>query len=420
VPKQLSLDDCYELALKNNPEILLAKSQIPSNDAAITAAFGTFLPSVNYNLGYNRQLNSSSAYNIGGQTVFLPIGNPNSFNMGINASYVLFNGFEREANFSKAKTLLESNDLNNNFTTKKVINEVYSRYMEVVRNIQIINLRKESIELSKKDLDKSKAQFEAGVIPNTMIYTQEAEIGNKELELINAENSYKISKSNLITVLGLSPEQNVEFLESSIPSTITENDIQKYHNDLGNFNSLLQTALSKRLDYTSLKLSAQSKEYEIDIAKSNYFPTVSASGGWNWSNNEFNQFSDLGRSYVGLSLSVPIFDNFNTNYQIENAKYQVSQSKIQLFQLEQSIKSTLQNALLNLEAAEKQIEIAKRTAFASEKSYESTKERFNGGVATVSDYFLATNQKINSQINILTAVYNYYSAKKQLNFIIGE
>ncbi len=421
IPKQLSLNQCYEIALSYNPDIMLANAQLASNGAAITAAFGSFLPSVNFNMGYNRQLNSegSKSFNLGGQTIFLPADNPNSYNMGVSASYMIFNGFDREANYNKAQRSLEAFERNNNYTNQRVLNDVYTQFIDIVRNFQIINLRREAIELAKKDLEKTKAQFEAGVIPSTMIYTQEAEIGNKELDYIKAENDLRRAKANLLTTMGLSPDLNVEFLDNSIPSTIEDKEIKKFRDELGNFDNLLKIALSNRQDYTALKLNIIAKEYDITSATSAYYPKVSANGGWSWSNNEFNKFSDLGRYYFGLNLSMPIFDNFNTNYQIENSKFQLNQIKIQLYQLEQMIRGALQNSLLNLEAAEKQIEISKMTIIASEKSFESTRERFNGGIGTISDYFLATNQKINSQINLLTSVYNYQSVKKQLNFIIG-
>ena len=75
---------------------------------------------------------------------------------------------------------------------------------------------------------------------------------------------------------------------------------------------------------------------------------------------------------------------------------------------------------MNLQAAEKQIEITEKSLRAAQQSYDSMNERFDLGAANITDIFLANNQLINAKINRINAVYSYYLAQKEILYSIGK
>jgi outer membrane protein len=147
---------------------------------------------------------------------------------------------------------------------------------------------------------------------------------------------------------------------------------------------------------------------------------LTASGGWTLSNTEFDRFSELGRSFIGLSLSVPIFENFNTNQNVQSAKLRLKQSQVQQFQTEQNIRNTLKTAFLNLDAAEKQLDITSRALKSAEMNYQSNLERYNLGVIDISVYIDANRQYITAQINRISSIYSYFQAQKEILYAIGK
>ncbi len=157
----------------------------------------------------------------------------------------------------------------------------------------------------------------------------------------------------------------------------------------------------------------------VTIAQSGYFPRVSAQGGWSWSNNFFQDFEQYGRYFLGLNLSIPIFENFNTNMNIQNAKLRLTQVELDLNQLEQNIRRDVQIAYYNLESSEKQIEANKRYLKSSQQNYEALKERHNVGAATMTEVLQASNQYINARLNTLNSVYIYIKTQKNILFILG-
>ena len=417
-----SLRECLDIALKNNPEIKLAYSQVGLASADLTSAFGDFLPSIRANSGYTRQLNADGGQtmNIQGQTFNVGKVEPNSYNMSVGASLNIFNGFQRERNYSRAQDVLNSTYLNIKYIQQKVLLSVYRLYVETVRNSQLVKIRKDNFELGLKNQEKIKAKYEAGAFPLTNVIAGEADLSERELALVQAENTVSISKSNLLTSMGLFPDITVEFQESSLPSDITIEEMKKFRNESGGFESNVQEALNKRDDYQATKLQISAAKTSIAMANASYYPTLGASGGWSWANSDLTDFSKLGRSYIGLSLSIPIFENFKVNYQVESSKLQLIQAELQQFQLEQSIRGALKNAFINLEAAEKQLELSVKSISAAQRNFDFIQEGMKVGSVSNSDYYIGNNLFLNAQINRISAIYNYYQAQKELLFAVGK
>lgn len=420
--QSFSLRECLETALANNPDVKLSNSQISAAAAQLTSAFGSFLPSLDFNWGYSRQLNADGGktINVGGQTINIGATEPNSFNMSAIASISLFNGFAREKNYSMAKNNLDAQYLLVRNTIQKTYLTVYKEYVEVVRNLQIVKVRKDNLELGRKSLERIQARFDAGAVQKMLVYSQEAENANREYELINAENTLNISKSNLLITMGMSPDNSVDFEESSLPGDLSDSDRESFSKAIGTYEQAYSKALSDRPDYQASKLNITSAKAGISAASSSYYPSLAASGGWSWSNSQFNNFSEYGRSFIGLSLNVPIFDNFSTNFKIENSKLQLIQAEIQQFNLEQGIKNSLKAAFFTLESAEKQLDVTQRALKFAEMNYESLNEGLKVGSVTATDLLLANNTLVNAQINRITAVYNYFLAQKEILFTIGQ
>ncbi|HRP01074.1 MAG TPA: TolC family protein [Candidatus Kapabacteria bacterium] len=419
--KLYSLEDCIKIASQQNYDIKLSEARNSNASYQLVQAFGTYLPSIGFNMGYSRTLNPSSAgsVNVGGVIIPTPAQNPNTYSMQAQANWNIFDGFSREASYSAIQNNLEATVENSKFISKSVLKQIYSEYIEVIKASQIVKIRREDLAIASQELDRIKAQFDAGASAITEVYSQEASIGQKEIDLVKAENTMATAKAQLLTTMGLNPTSNVEFDINSIPNFISDEDIKLFRNSINSLNVAVQAAFDNRNDLKSAHFSYSSAEDGIDRAKGGYMPTVSASGGWNWSHNQFDEFSQYGRSFISMNLSIPIFSNFNTDLNVENAKLSLIQADIENKKLEQQIKTDVQTAFLSLESAEKQIDISKRSVKSAELNYTSMKERYNVGAATITELTLANNQYIIAQINRVSGFYDYILAQKQLQYAMG-
>ncbi len=310
-------------------------------------------------------------------------------------------------------------NLNLSYINNKIVRDVYRSFIDVVKKQKILDIHENNLKLGRKELERIKAQKEAGVISIGAVYSPEADLGNKEFELISAENDFNISKAALLTVMGMNPNETVDFSELGLLADVNTEDVERFRNSIDKYSTAINIALDNRDDYLSTQYDVKASKSGVSAARSGYFPNINSSFNWGWQNSELSGF-EQGRSNIGLRLSIPIFDQFQTNTRIQNATLQLRQVEIQQFQLEQSIRSSVQAAYLNLESVEKQLDITARSLKASERNFESAKERFKVGSATITDYMTANSQLITSQINRINTVYTYFLTQKELLFALGK
>lgn len=422
--KTYTLEECIKIANANNPDIKLSVARMSPAAADITNAYGEYLPNIGINMSYRRTFQSQT-FNTADLPDSLILPNqytsikPNFYTFNAGFQYTLFNGFRRSNNYSRAQLNYNSLYDNSMFTRERIEMDIYRNYVQTILNKQILKIRKENYELGKVELDRVKARYEAGLTSINYVYSQEADLGNRELDIVKAENDLKISKTNLLVLMGLNPETEADFSTESLPKDIDTTEISGFAKEIGTFENAVRIALGNRKDVQSLQKSIEAAEHQISISKSSYWPTLSASGGWNWSNYYLEDFSKLGYSSIGLNLSIPVFENFRTNLNIENAKLQLYSRQTDLFNIEQSIRQSLRTAILNLKAAEKQLEITNRSLISAQKNYDFSKERYRVGATNVSDFFIANNLLVTTQINRINTIYSYFVAKKEVLFTLG-
>jgi len=412
-PKVYDLSETIEIAVKNNYDLQLSEAQITTAASALRAAFGSYLPSINLSAGYDRYIVQTELQKVAKL-------DPNSFSMSANAGLTLFDGFSREAQYASAKEKTKLTEYNIRYTKQYVIYQAYMGYINLIRNWQIVKIRRENINLGKTELEQIKARYEAGVTAIDAVYTQEADLGNRESELITAENDFNISKANLLTLMGLDPTQECEFLESGLPTQIKPEDISNFRSVLGSFSQIVTHALENRYDYKATESNITIAEQGVRQAYSSYSPSLSANLGWGWNNNKLIGLSANSNCIGSLQLQIPIFNNFKPNNAVQQAKYQLNNEEINQKKTEQSLKQAIQTALLNLGASEKQIDVTTKSVISAQQNYDSMKERMNVGSASATDLVTANTQLITAQINAVNAVYGYIFSQKGVLFSIGD
>jgi outer membrane protein TolC len=418
-PKKYSLKECVKIALENNPDLKTAKSKIDLGNEQVRAAMGAlYLPSAEISGGYNRQLNAEGekTANIMGQIIKVAGQDPNSYQLSAGINYSIFSGYSATANFDRSQKQLESYKLSSKYNEQYVKINVYKNYVDVIKKMQTLKIQKDNFETGKVEYEAVKAKFDAGLTHIGVLSSQESELANREYLIVQAENELRIAQASLLSVMGLRPDEEVAFDEESLPKEFSNSELSDYYASHSNLEAETGKAMSERYDIKSTKLNIDAAKDNLTYAKSGKLPKVNMSLGWSWANSELNKFGDLGRSYVGLNFSYPLFDQFRTDYEEETAKFEIIQNESELFKLEQSVRSSIKTALIILDAAKKQLEISERALNASQKNFDINKERFNTGSASMTDYIVANNSLVNAQINRINAIYSYYIARKDLEF----
>ncbi|MBK8910135.1 MAG: TolC family protein [Chlorobi bacterium] len=415
IPTTITIDQAVQIALDRNLEVERARIGVESAGARLTSAFGAFLPTVNLSAGYTKPLTSGDVVIQGTK---IPGNQPdNILSANASTSVVLFNGFANSANYSAAQSSYDATLETLNKTRADIAFQARSTFLNALRAEQIMDVRKNDLEVAREQLARLKGLVEGGVGLMTSVYSQEAEVANGELALEQAITDATIARNTLKQLLNVSPLTELQLSNAGVAATIDTNEIARNRAAFRNVGELAKQQLEQRREVEAARLNIDAARFLVDASKGSYYPSLSATLGYSW--QKVPEYSS-DNADVSLNLSYSPFDGFRTSESVQLAQAQLKQSELELQQLQVQLNAELQQAIARLDGAERQLLAANKSVQASRQSRIAADERYKVGVGNYSDYLLANAQYLNAQINNVNAVFNYRLALYEVRYQLGQ
>ncbi len=422
--KVLTLSDAVRLALDQNLNVLQAQNNVEAAQSGVLAAYGTYLPTLSANAGWQRQQTDRGASTtiVNGNVIPLAASSSTTTNYsaGVNLGYTIFDSFNRESNFKKSVSSAVQSEEIASRTRQAIVYQVQSSYLGVLRNEQLVKVNEENLKRDQRQLERIEESNRVGSLSIGDVYRQQSQVALDEVSLINAQNTYDKSKADLLSLLGLDLANDYTIADASIPSAIDSTESRTARDVASRFGEYRTRALASRPDYKSANESFKSAEYGVTSAWSRYFPTISASAGYGLQSTEISSLSNNRGLNWGLNIRWTLFDGFATNQSIQAAAVQKRNAELTLQQTERNVSVDVKKALLDLDAAQKQYDASVRSVISAEQDAKVAEERYNLGAGTLLDLLTANATLVNAQANKVNATYNFITAKRNLDYVIGE
>ncbi len=426
-PKVLTLSDAKAIALERNLTVVQADNNVNAAQGTVLAAYGSYLPTLSASATAQRYQSHRPA----SQPVYfngIPISSGSSgltiqsqFSTDLNLNYVLFDGFNREGQFNRAKMNAVSTEHVGERTRQSVIYQVETSYLNVLRNEQLVKVNDENLKRDNRQLERIVESNKVGAAAIADVYRQQSTVATDELAVITAQNTYDGAKADLLALVGLNAGDDYTIADSTVSTVVTKADVDSTMALYTNIADLSRRAISARPDYMSATDQLSAAQSGVTSARSGYFPTVSAFAGYGLGpTTELSTISDYRGLNWGLSLRWNLFDAFQTNMSMQNAIAQRRTAEVNLSQTELNIAVDIKKALLNLDAARKQYDVSQKGLQSSTADQKIAEEKYNLGAGTLLDLLTASANLVNAQANVVNASYNYIIAKKNVEYAIGE
>lgn len=422
--KVLRLDDALRIALEQNTSVRIAENNVESAGNNVTSAYGSYIPQFYAGASFNRSGVSSppTIQSIGGipfqtqrtETYY------NTYRTGFGLTYTVFDGFNREASLSSALTTEDQAVFQYHRTRQQTAFLVQSAYLNVLRNEQLVKVAEENLKRDRRQLERITESNKVGAASLADVYRQQSVVANDEVNLISAQNTYDKSKADLLNLLALDPNTEYVIADPSIDEQIKQQSTG--YEALLPFEDLTRRALDSRPDYKSTMAGVDLADNGITRAWSFYYPTVSVNGGFSTNAQEFVPATSWGNraSNVGLTLSWQLPEIFGSLTRIQNAYISRRNADLQLEQKTRDVRVEVKKAVLDLEAARKQLEATQKSLISAEQDRRVAEERYNLGAGTLLDLYIANANYVNAQASNVNANYNFIIASRNLEFAVGE
>jgi TolC family type I secretion outer membrane protein len=417
--KPLTLSQCLEIALSNNPDILRAEAERQDAVLQTELARAELLPSLGAGLGYTHSVAgpSSQTYldplsGIQRQTQPFSITSRN-FSSGLNFSQTIYDGGYAIANYQKSQYDEEASVHSYENSRQNVIYAVNQAYFELLKQKQLLIVFTETVKSSEEALKKAQSMEQIGSAPHSDVLKAKVKYETDRMNLLKSENSLEIAKANLNHTLGLNVNEAVE-IEETVPEIdfILEYD-QAIKIALENHPALKQSST----------LLASAQKY-IRMAQSSYLPQISGSVNYGWYNEDFgnvaNMFDQDYNWSAQLSLEIPIFDGFARRANLNRSKVNYRSLQDQYQQTERQLLLEVKTAHLGLLQAEKQIALARESLLSAEEDLKQSTARYQLGSGTMLELIDAEVALTSAKAQLIQAQYDRLLAQTRLKKAIGK
>lgn len=418
----ISLEKALEIALTNNLQIKQVQFQAALSEQDVRQAKMNFFPTVNSNISsdfrwgsYFDQLTGS----LNTQSV-------NSSNGNISTSAMIFQGFQRVNQVLANKYLL----LADQSSVEKAKNDlqlaVVTTYLESLTNQDLTLASLEQLKLSTQQLEVEQINFDVGNRTLADLSQAKSQVAIDESNVISTQNAFDLSMLNLKQLMEMDPSVEI-LLEKPIledPSTIESSYSAK---------EVFDYAVENFPEIDFAIYNSEIAKKNIDIAKGGFYPTLSASAGMGSgytssfidpTTNDIMVFRDQLRAnrseYIGLTLSIPIFNNFRTRIGVKKAAISYQNALIGEQRAKNDLNKIINQAVLDLRAADKNY-TSSRLVFESMKdAFNVIKQRYDVGIANAIELSTSQTNMNKAEFDFITAKYNMIFRSKVIDFYLGK
>lgn len=420
-PKVMNLEECLEYAYEHNEMYLIAGLERKKQDAYVGEVLAEGLPQINGTVDFRKNLIIRRAFvpsdfsDPNSEMIAIPFGPGYEGLMGLDASQLVFDG-SYFVGLKAARTLKELTAKDHIKSKIDVTEAVSKAYYSVLVAEEGYRLTKSNYDRLDSLLRETKIMHENGFVEKIDLNRAQVEFNNINAQLTNQERLVNYSKQLLKFQMGIPLDTELEIADKVEDLEIISSE-----------NIEIQGDYRRRIEYEQLTINKELGLLDLRNNTVQYLPKLSLVGalGMNAGTQNTGDLFDIGGrfwfeySYVGLTMTLPIFDGLRKSYKIQQNRINLTQIDYQIAQLKKQInvetedaRNSLLNNLNNLKVQEENMDLALEV-------YNVSKTKYQEGVGSSTELMDADNAYKQAQSNYYNALLEALLAKVDYDKALG-
>lgn len=422
IPTQWDLQSCIDYAKEQNITIRKNRITAAGTQIDVKTAKAALFPSLSFSTGHqvvNRPYQETSSRVSGSEIISSNSKTSYNGNYGLNASWTLYNGNKRLKTIQQEKLNNQIAELDVATSENNIQESIAQVYIQILYAAESVRVNENTLQVSIAQRDRGQELLNAGSIAKSDLAQLEAQVSTDRYQLVTAQATLEDYKLQLKQLLELDGENEMNIF---LPALSDENVLAP----LPAKRDVYISALGLRPEIEASKLNVEASELGINIAKSSYFPTISLSAGIGTNHTSGSDFTfgeqvkNGWNNSIGLSVSVPIFNNRQTKSAVQKAKLQYETSMLSLLDEQKALYKTIETLWLDANSAQQRYAAANEKLKSTKISYELTSEQFNLGMKNTVELLTEKNNLLQAQQEQLQAKYMAILNTQLLKFYQGD
>jgi outer membrane protein len=397
----LSLAEAEQLALKNNPQISVARLNAFASKQVAREVRSALWPS---SAGYLTAVrpHDGSRISAGG------LNNPVIFERAAGGALFsqLITDFGRTTNLASSASLrAEAEDQNALATKEQVLLTVDQAFYSALQAQAVLQVAQQTVTSRQTVRDQIEALFKSSLKSELDASFARVNLAQAQLLLLDAQNNTSASLANLSAVLGYPTLQNFYLAEPSEPIAAPPADVE----------TLITDAFSKRPEIQSLEFQYRSAQKFHTAEHDLVLPNVRALGAIGGAPVRDDRLSQW-YGAVGVNVEIPIFNGFLYSARAQEADLRAQAAHNQLLDMQNRVSRDVRTSWLNATSAYQRMNVTRQLLDQANLALDLAQTRYKLGLASIVELSQAELQQTQALIGNTQAGYDYRLALATLRF----
>ena len=419
--RQWTLQECIQYALDHNIQVKQQVNTTRQQKIQLDDNKGNHLPTVDASVGQNfsfgRGLTAQNTYE-----------NTNtsrtSFELG--ASVPLFVGGKIVNAVKLSQLNLDASLADLERAQDDIRTQVAKAYVQILYDMEVSDVAKRQIAIDSMQVYRLERMMEAGKASQAEVSQQKATLAQSRLTATNADNNYRLSLLALSQLLELPTPEGFSIVKPDVAAITPLN---------GNEGSIVAPdviyaeALGVKPQVKAEQLRLKATDFNIKIARADYMPTLSFSAGLGTNYYKTSGFDADGfgkqlknnfSQYLGLNLSIPVFNHFSTRNKIRTAKIDRENQELKLEDTKKTLYKEIQQVYYNAVASEAKFTSSQQAVMSNSDAFALMKAKYENGKANITEFNEQKNNLLKSESDMVQAKYEYLYNSALIDFYRGR
>ena len=402
---QFSLEDCLRFAFANSNERKSMELSGESLQATYEQSKKQWVPNLSASVGENFSNNSQ--------------GWSTSGNVGVGSSMTIYQGGNIRNTIEQNQLNVERNEVQLERFDNQLALQILQKFLTIIGNEELLNYQSEVLNTSREQLKQGQARYKVGSILESDLLLLEAQYYSDSNSIIDTHVSIENGLLDLKVLLSMEPTDDLQIIS---PNT---DNLDNLRETLPSEEQALDLAMQTMPDLRMSDYDIRIAEKSVDIARGNYFPSISANANvgvpiLSFDGNGTSQWYGKPSESVGVSMSIPIYSRGQTKTNVKKSRIALEQAQLDYEQAQLEVRQTVVQAYRDVVSAYNAYKVLQVREEAYRKSFNAYNIQYQYGTITTVELL----QQQNNYLNVLnTYIQNKYSLvmkRKILDVYMGK
>ena len=418
-----TLKACIDYAMAHNVQLLKSAATEKSASVDVSEAKAGLLPSlsgaVTQGVNYRPFQESGGNFVNGGIATSAADKATQNGSYGINAQWVVWNGGKNKMNVTNAQYTQQLAAYDTQTQANKIKEQIAQLYVQILYMVEAEKVNRVLLAQDSTICARGQQMVSVGSMSKADLAQLQSQVSQGRYNVVNVQTQIADAKVQLKQLLEIPASEAFDVQSVDVTDAEVLNSIPGKEN-------IYASALDSRPEVKRSLLAIEQSQLSTKIAKSGYMPTITLSGGLgdshmtgsqtNWAKQMRNNFSGT----LGVTVSIPIFDNRQNKSAVERAKVAETTAQLDLQDTQKQLYQTIETYWLNATNSQAKYVAAKSSVESLTTSYELMTEQINLGLKNIAELLNSRANLLNAQQTMLQDKYTALLNRNLLSFYAGD